>query len=206
MEFHASGCTSRSGVGTDVDVEITTRIPGIAGTNVVTAQLDGGAITGLSLGGMVATGSITVPVDDAQHTLVVTVESDGGTTLASQAVSFTVKDASAIPLALERREPENQSKDVEANESIMFYFNRPIDRALLEISVKETVRGHVYDVPQAADITEQSNVKLVEIHKDQEVVEGGLSYLPSIGQIKGLFEVQRRWFWDDSGRVYVSFC
>lgn|GEM_PF-4250231 len=54
-----------------------------------------------------------------------------GDLLAAATRSFAVTNPANIPLALERQEPASEAQGVEPNTPILFYFNRPIDPALL---------------------------------------------------------------------------
>jgi hypothetical protein len=63
---------------------------------------------------------------------------------------------------------------------IKFYFNKPVLLADLQISVKQTVHGTAYATGDNAQATSNGKYQgeVVEVHKDQEPVPGGLSLLP----------------------------
>ncbi len=160
------------------DVEILIRAPGLTPTDSVTASVSGAGSTDLPVNGDLARGTLSLAVDNAPHTVTVEVRSDTGVLLSSASSRFTLTNAADIPLELLYQDPPNMSDGVETNSPIVYYFNRPIDPALLEVQVLETVHGEVYQVPEEGDLTNHGSFQLVEVHRDREPVPGGLSHIP----------------------------
>jgi hypothetical protein len=169
--IYAQNVTSQS-------VEVRVSAPGLSESDAVVARLDGGADVVLSRSGAVASGALTVAVDGASHNIAVEARAKDGAVLASGMVSVKVADAESVPLSVSRFEPENQAKGAEPVTSLALYFNRPIDPAKLVLDVRQTVHGKRYEIPEAADLTRQSDLKLVDVNKDREPVIGGVSVLP----------------------------
>jgi hypothetical protein len=187
-------------LGSTMDFELAVRIPGISSTDAVSASLDGAASRDLDVSGNVATGTLAVGVDDADHQVLVVVSDQSGTVLARAQRRFYVRDSSKTPFEILGQDPPDQSLGAEANVHIALSFNRPFDPQLLEVRVVETVHGQACQVPKAADITRLSAVKWVDLHRDQQPVPGGLSYLP--GNTGVVFYADRDFAY--GGTVYVE--
>jgi len=160
-----------------LDAAVTVRVPGLAAGDRVRVRIDDAAALDLSLTGATANGTLTV--SDGDHRMAVEVVDENGTVLARQTSRFSVVNTAGMPLTMERQEPANSETGVEPNAFIAFYFNKPIDPQQLQIQVLETVHGLNYEAPEkGADITQLSEIELVEVHRDREPVPGGLSHFP----------------------------
>ena len=149
--------------------------------------------------GGTATGSAAVSV--GEHQMAVEVVNVDGTVLARQTSRFSVVNTTGLPLTMERQEPANSESGVEPNEFIAVYFSKPIDPQQLQIQVLETVHGLTYEtLEKGADITQLSEIKLVEVHRDREPVPGGLSHFP--GNTMAAFYPQRDFVY--GATVYVD--
>jgi hypothetical protein len=153
-------------------------------------QIDDADTTTLSLAGSTANGALAISAADGEHQMALEVISAAGTVLARRTSRFTVVNTANIALAIERQEPANSATGVEPNEFIALYFNKPMDPQQLQIQVLETVHGLIYDtLEKGADITQLSQVELVEVHRDREPVPGGVSQFP--GNTMAAFYPQR---------------
>jgi hypothetical protein len=165
--------------GESAGIEVTLRLAGLADDDIVSVAIDGTEVSGLAREANTIHGTAQVSTIESGHELVAEVHSVETTLLATSRSYFTVVDLDSIPLALERQEPENGAHGVETNGYLAFYFNRPIDPALLAVEVRETVHGLDYASPDSgADISQQSKIELVEVHRDLELVPGALSHFP----------------------------
>ncbi|MBF0397749.1 MAG: hypothetical protein HQK78_13300, partial [Desulfobacterales bacterium] len=159
------------------DIDITVRALGITQEDSLKVYIDTSEVS-INRTGNVANGKIKV--SEGEHKLIAEVKTASGNLLSRRNSYFSVINSKKIPLELERQDPENNSKGVEPNAYIAFYFNKPIEPSLLEIKVTETVHGKTYVQPQpGADITQQSKVQTTEINRDNEAVTGSISYFPS---------------------------
>jgi len=188
-----------SGATTDVDVRA--RVPGLGATDVVVATVDGGPEVALSRAGSSVSGTVPNVAVGGTRTLVVTARDDGGSTLATAAATFDVLDESTIPLELVRMEPESGATGIEANQYVSLLFNKPVDPALLEVQVRETVHGQIYSTPQdGADLRSVSLVELVDVDRDREPVPGRSMTLPG-GRLVAFYPSRDYGY---GGRVFVD--
>ncbi|MFO7607497.1 MAG: dockerin type I domain-containing protein [Desulfurivibrionaceae bacterium] len=165
--------------GDIAQIEVTLRMAGMADDDLVSVSIDGEPASSLSREATTVHGTAPVPTAESEHELAVEVHSVDGALLARAGSYFTVVDLDSIPLALDRQEPENGAWGVETNGYIALYFNKPIDPALLAVEVRETVHGLDYTYPDSgADISQQSKIELVEVHRDREPVPGALAHFP----------------------------
>jgi hypothetical protein len=75
--------------------------------------------------------------------------------------------------------PAADSSDIEANTPIVLHFNRPIDPSRLTLAVRETAHGKLFaEQPEAADLSNLSEVKLVDVDRSREQVPGEAQNLP----------------------------
>jgi hypothetical protein len=83
-------------------------------------------------------------------------------------------------MQLVRTAPARSERYREPHHPIQFYFNKPVELADLEITVKQSVHGVSYMSGDNAQTTPGGKYQgeVVEVHKDQEPVPGGLSLLP----------------------------
>ncbi len=161
------------------DIAVVIRIPAIAADDQVSVCIDETIETTLTVSGSTAGGTVSIAEADGEHRMEVEVRNSSGEVLAETAITFSIINSENIPLALNRQDPENNAEGVEPNAFIAFYFNKPIDPALLEIEVLETAHGKVYKEAEAgADITKLSKIELVDVHRDQASVSGGISHFP----------------------------
>jgi hypothetical protein len=162
-----------------VSIDVLARVPGIAPSDVVVCRVDAGAPVTLARSGDLARGTLTTADAPAERTLTFDVRSAGGELLATRATRIKIVDPSSVPLALRQHFPGNAASNIEANEPIVLEFTRAVTPELLEVSVLETVHSRAFDQPQnGADITTLSDVKQIEVNRDQSPVPGGLSFLP----------------------------
>jgi hypothetical protein len=85
-----------------------------------------------------------------------------------------------VPLQILRSDPAANAVGVEPNALLTLHFNKPIDPALLAVTVAETAHGLTYDLStgQALEFTARGLPPLVEVHRDQEAVTVAPSLYP----------------------------
>jgi hypothetical protein len=164
----------------DSKIEVTARVTGVPAGSSVEAVVDNGSAQALPFSSGVANGRIDSPVSDGSHRLNLFVRTSSGNLMGQSSIEYKVVNADLITLALVRQDPTNGSRDVEPNEPINFYFNKPIEADKLTIVVKETAHGMIYDLSSQknADIMSMSNIQMTEVNRDLEAVPGGVSLLP----------------------------
>lgn len=170
--------TELIGRGEPIELQVAARITEQEAARVRVSSA--GAQTELEVGGTLANGTLTLSPEDGEHTLTYELLSEGGDLLASATRSLTVVDEQSIPLALQRHEPENNARHIEANQPVELYFNRPVDLDQLTVEVLETLHGETYineDEP-GADFLNAQGFQLRQVHRDREEVPGTLSALP----------------------------
>ncbi len=100
---------------------------------------------------------------------------------AQRRVTVTLIDDAAVALAVTRREPVNAATGLESNVPVVLYFNKSVDPARLQLSVKQTAHGLTWDLTGeqgASPIMDSNTFKLVQVDIDQQPVAGGRSTLP----------------------------
>lgn len=109
------------------------------------------------------------------------VQNSAGDMTAQRRVTVTLIDEAAVALAVTRREPVNAASGLEPNAFIALYFNKPVDPARVQVSVKQTAHGLTWDLAGeqgASPIMDSDTFKLVQVDIDQQPVAGGRSALP----------------------------
>jgi len=187
--------------GETLDLTITLRVPGAADEDKVRVQIDDRWATTLDLASGTANGILAISAASGEHHMALEVVSAPDAVLARRTSRFSVVNTASIALAVERQEPANSAVGVEPNEFVAVYFNKPVDPQQLQIQVLETVHGLTYDtLEKGADITQLSQVELVEVHRDREPVPGGISQFP--GNTMAAFYAQRDFAYGST--VYVD--
>lgn len=166
-------------VSSQYTLDVTTKISSTqSATNVsVTTGTDNVLlpVTGSSANGLFSFTPVT-----GQQEFVFEVLDANNTVLARKRIELTMLDASAIPLEVVRTEPSNNSTGNEPNKPVRLYFNRPIDPALLQVRLKQTVHGFSYssETTPGAELAQKNQGDIIEVHKDREPVIGNISLLP----------------------------
>lgn len=160
-------------------VAVTVRAFGLAETDQVFVSLDSQPQVQFAPSGNTATGTVAVTSFSKTHTLTAQVKDSTGSVLGSKTVSFKFADIGDLPLEVIRTEPAGQAASVEPSAFIAWYFSRQINPDLVSVSVRETAHGQVYEkVAGGTGLTGLSRQKLIDVHKDNAQVPGGLSWLP----------------------------
>ena len=161
-------------------VAVVARLSGLGAGDTVWAGAGAAALVPMTLDA--GTASVSLPVVNAGALEIrVQVQNNAGDVTAQRRVSVTLIDDAAVALAVTRREPANAATGIEPNAFIALYFNKPVDPARLQVSVKETAHGLTWDLTGqqgASPITDSDTFQLVQIDYDQQPVAGGLSTLP----------------------------
>lgn len=114
-----------------------------------------------------------------QHTVTVWAESLDGTVLAEVQESFEAVDLDSIPLTIREQSPAQGAPNVETNQALTLHFNRRIEPSRIEVEVRETVHGLVYQAPSAdTDLSNMSKVERVQVDREQDPVGGKTQNLP----------------------------
>ncbi len=204
IEFEVVNPRNGSDVTSDADtlnLDVTVRITGATAQDTATVSLDGGAPIPLTLNGTTATTTMAVDATTAPHRLLVTVANPAGHPLARHSSTFTVVNTATIPLKVERQEPVNAAVDVEPNDTIAFYFNKPIDPARLTVTVHETAHGPGYaSTAKGTQVIALNKIETVAIHRDHEPVPGHVSQFP--GNTMAAFYAERDYAY--GARVFAT--
>ncbi len=170
-EFVASGGVT--------SVTVTAQASGLAADDILAASVDGALPLVLTRSGSSASGTLEVTGPGSKRKLTVEAQSSTGTLLARASTSFSVVSSDDVLLELVRQDPANGAVNVEPNAPITFYFNKPIDPAYLSLDVTETVHGKIYaEAEPGADFRQLTQVRMMEIHRDNEPVAGSAALLP----------------------------
>ena len=182
-------------------MDISAAISGQVDTDMVSIQMDQLIPVIMNVSNSIASASISISATQGLHTFTIKVVNSENVLLMSQTESFNINNLKNTPLTVIKQEPENNTINVEPNDFIAFYFNKSINPEMLTISVTENAHGEIYSpTRQGAEFTEMSDIKRLEVHRENEPVPGGLSYFPN--NIMTAFFPKRDYAY--GGQVYVT--
>ncbi|MCG8435990.1 MAG: hypothetical protein MJA83_18375, partial [Gammaproteobacteria bacterium] len=167
--------------GTDAEVEVVGRIVGDNAGFELTASADGGQPVAMSFDGDVVTASLTVAAVEGLHEFVIEARDASAALVSRTKSTVDFINIDNIPLEIVQREPANRERGVELSEFIELHFNKPIDPTKLSVEVRETIHGLTYDLTQTNEVEGLGSNRippLVEVHRDQEVIDGSLVTFP----------------------------
>jgi hypothetical protein len=165
--------------GEQTAVAVTVRVAGAQADDVFWAAVDNGAAQSLTRSGAVGNTVFNVSSAQAEHSLAVWVQNSAGAQLASTTTGFSLRNMDDVPLSVQQIKPANGAAGIEPNDFIAIYFNKPIDPAQLSLEVLETAHGKTYAALESgADITQLTQVALIEVNRDREPVPGGIAHFP----------------------------
>ncbi|WP_052379833.1 MULTISPECIES: thrombospondin type 3 repeat-containing protein [unclassified Pseudoalteromonas] len=95
-------------------------------------------------------------------------------------VNFEINKLADVPLTVVQTQPKSLESQIETNAFIAFYFNKTVDKSLINIEVTETVHGQSYidETEPGTNLLEPKGAKLQEVNKNNELVSGSLASLP----------------------------
>jgi len=130
--------------------------------------------------GAVAQASITIPNTEGRHSISIKVQDASGELLAEATTFVKVTNAAQIPLQVSNSDPANQQIGVEPHLPVSVYFNRPINRSLIEVNVYETFTGETYDLDalEGKSALENQEIKFKQVNRNHQAVPGGLAFYP----------------------------
>lgn len=158
----------------------------------------------LAVGEGLVSGYINTPLNAGNYSVEILLLDDASQ-IAKTTRTFKVNNAAEVPLQFEKIEPANGEAGIETNAPITVYFNKAINPALLNISVKETAHGFSYihnDAPGTQGF-EAKGYELVKVDIDDEPVNGGISVLPG-GSVVAFYP-SREFAYDSQVEVIVSY-
>ncbi len=156
------------------------RIFGLTPDSTVGVTVNDGALQDMALSGDIATTTLISTLTDGEHVIGVQVRDVNGDLLAASSVLVTLQNPQNTPLAVERHVPANASTGNAPNDPISVFFNRSIDPALLQVTVRQTIHGPDYDLSNQArsGFTEYDPPQVVQMDEDMTPVAGGLAFYP----------------------------
>ena len=145
---------------------------------LITHQQD--AAQTMNVNGAVAQASLTIPNTEGRHSISIKVQDASGKLLAEATTFVNVTNAAQIPLQVSNSDPANQQMGVEPHLPISVYFNRPINRSLIEVNVYETFTGETYDLDalEGKSALENQEIKFKQVDRNYQAVLGGLAFYP----------------------------
>jgi hypothetical protein len=184
-----------------ISIDIQVEASGLKSDDTLYAMIDNGTPIQLERLGSIANSSISITASQGTYELIIYGQDSKGIEFVKQRCQFTIENTSNIPLTVDRQVPGNNEINVEPNEFIAFYFNRSFDPEKLTITVLETAHGEIYtSTKQGVNFTEMNNTELVEIHRENQPVPGGLSYFPE--NTMAAFYPQRDYAY--GGDIYIT--
>lgn len=169
--------------GAQYPLSYISRITGLSPSDQTTAQLTviaGSAQQSVAITQDVMAGDITIDTSETIEQLRFEVRNDSNELLASREVAIKLINGDNIPLELIATEPANNEQNYQPHYPIKFFFNKPVDLSLVTVDVKESFHGKTYSTERlsGAQLSQVYSGQLVEVHRDQAPVAGGLSLVP----------------------------
>lgn len=168
--------------GQDINLQVAARTAGLNNGDRVIAYTSGNrsqAIV-LTLTGTLASGDLSLPGDVLDQTITFEVQDAQGARLSNDSITVSVQADSDVDLELVRIEPSNNQKNIEPNQPIEIYFNKPIDTTKLEVEVFETLHGKSYlnADPLGEDFISAQGYVLTDLNRERQRVAGQISLVP----------------------------
>lgn len=184
--------------GETADITVTARVSGdVQAVAAVNASIGGATPIPLSFANSVASGTISIPAVTDTRTVNVSALDDEGDLVVKSEADFRLRHSDDIALDIESQSPANGATGIEPNDPIQIRFNKPVDLTLVSLSIKETTHGMAYET---GDPSLAKPGELVEMHRDQRAVDGGLSGVP--GNRAVVFYPERDFGY--GGRVFLT--
>ncbi|ACE83320.1 Thrombospondin type 3 repeat family [Cellvibrio japonicus Ueda107] len=189
------------GIAGEMSLQVAARVNGLIDTGKVIVSI-GDVSVELTRAGTLASGNISVPSQTGNYQIVYQALNENNEMVASASRNFSVRNEADIPLALLGHEPLNAEEHVEPNQPIELSFNKAIDIAKLTVKVYETLHGKTYinNDPAGLDFLDAKGYQLETVHRDRELVPGGLSLLPG-GKLVGFYPTRQFGF---NATLYVD--
>ena len=173
--------TTHTTYGATHDINFISRITGITGVNanlIVTAG--GTAQQAIAINQDIITGVISINTADTINSIRFEVRDDSNELLAAKELPITLINGDTIPLSVEKTVPENGDKYYQPHHPIKLYFNKVVELDRVTVTVRETFHGQTYSTERisSAQLDNVYQGQLVEVHKNNEAVAGGLSLVP----------------------------
>ena len=169
--------------GSAQSLALSARLSDVTGIGSVQAQITGQAVAPvtLTLDSALASGQLVLPDVAGEYTLQLNVLDINNQVLASSSRSFSLLQAQTLALGIVKITPQDEASDVEPNDFIAVFFNKPVDLSLLSIQLNETAHGFSYiDVDQAGlDGIHARGFELQDVNRDYVAVPGVFSLLPN---------------------------
>lgn len=158
---------------------VVARLAGQAAGATAVALLDGETFP-LTLGGTLVQGSVQLPTEEGPHSLRIEINHPDAGLVAAANIPINIANPSQQPLTLVRSSPASDAGVIAPNQTLTFHFNRPVDPATLNVSIKETLHGLTYINQDASgtDFLRAQGYKLQTVHRALEPVPGTVDILP----------------------------
>ncbi len=165
-----------------INLQVAARVNGLNDGDRVIAFTSGNRsqATVLTLTGTLASGDLNLPGDVLDQTITFEAQDAQGQRLSNDSISVSVQAESAIELELVRIEPSNNQQNIEPNQPIEVYFNKPIDPTKLDIKLYETLHGKSYinADPLGEDFISAKGYVLSDLNRERELVSGQINVIP----------------------------
>lgn len=164
----------------DATIPVLARLSNTQAGISATLSLDGATVIPAAIQDSVINTEIPIDLAQNEHNLVLSIFDSNNQVVARTERRFTTENLDNAPLKV-RVEPGNAAVNINPNDSIRLYFNRPIDSGLLELDIRESVNGLTIVVERErnpSDFPSVSNAEPVAVNRVQEVVPGRSGLLP----------------------------
>jgi len=165
--------------GEPLIIQVAARLTGARADSTAIVAI-GSAQTQLTLAGTLASGDITLPTAAGDYLLSYTLLDNAHQVIASSTRNIRILSEQAVAVELLRHVPDLNAVNIETNQPVELYFNKTVDPAKISIVVRETLHGNTYlNLDDAGtDFLHAQGYQLQQVHRDNEIVAGGISVLP----------------------------
>lgn len=168
------------------------------------ARIDSGPFQNLLVQNGLVNEVLQMTANTGLHKVELQVIAANGQLLATSEQKFSIVRMEDVPTQIIKTTPELGQINVDQNQFIAFYFNRPVDRGQLKVKVTETLHGETYleSSEQGSSLLGIAGEAKAKVNRINEVVPGNIASLP--GDHSYAFYPERDFGYGANIRVSIS--
>lgn len=190
--------------GADFNLQLVAELSPLPAGAVAQARIDSGPFQMLLVQNGLVNEVLPMAASAGQHKVELQVIAANGHTLASAEQKFSIVRMEDVPTQVIKTTPELGQLNVDHNQFIAFYFNRPVDRGQLKVKVTETLHGETYleSNEQGSSLLGIAGETKSKVNRVNEIVPGSIASLP--GNHSYAFYPERDFGYGANVRVSIS--